>query len=82
MKTDRKYTVAAYYKRRSHLKVPREKIRGVDYKDVDFLKEFVAETGKIIPGWVTGIKGQDQRRLSRAIKYARYLALLPYSDKH
>ena len=74
--------MAAYYKRRSYSKITRDKIRSVDYKDVDFLQEFVTETGKIIPGWVTGIKGQDQRRLSRAIKYARYLALLPYSDKH
>ena len=74
--------MAIYYKRRIYSRVTHEKIRSVDYKDVEFLKEFITETGKIMPGWVTGVRGHNQRRLSRAIKYARYLALLPYSDKH
>lgn len=74
--------MATYYKRRNYSKIAQGKIETVDYKDVDFLKEFISETGKIIPSRITGIRGQNQRRLSRAIKYARYLALLPYSDKH
>lgn len=73
--------MATYYKKRNYYKIVQGKIHDVDYKDVDFLKELITETGKILPGWVTGIKGQEQRRLSRAIKYARYLALLPYTDK-
>ena len=74
--------MAGYFKRRNYSKLAQGKIEKVDYKDIDFLKEFINETGKIIPSRVTGIRGQNQRRLSRAIKYARYLALLPYSDKH
>ncbi len=74
--------MAAFYKRRNYLRLAKGKIENVDYKDVAFLREFITETGKIIPSRVSGIKSQDQRRLSRAIKYARYLALLPYSDRH
>ncbi len=74
--------MAGYYRRRSYSKLAKEKIEKADYKDIDLLKEFITETGKIVPSRVTGIKGQNQRQLSRAIKYARYLALLPYSDKH
>ncbi len=74
--------MAGYYKRRNYSKLAKGKLERVDYKDIDFLKGFISETGKIIPSRVTGIKGENQRRLSRAIKYARYLALLPYSDKH
>ncbi len=74
--------MAGYYKRRNYAKLVKNKVGKIDYKDLDFLKEFISETGKIIPSRVTGIKSQDQRRLARAIKYARYLALVPYSDKH
>ena len=74
--------MARYYKRHNYAKFSKGKMGKVDYKDIDFLKEFIGETGKIIPSRVTGINSQDQRRLSRAIKYARYLALLPYSDRY
>jgi len=74
--------MAGYYKRRNYSALAKGKIETVDYKDIDFIKEFLTETGKIIPSRVTGIRGQNQRRLSRAIKQARYLALLPYCDKH
>ena len=74
--------MATYHKRRSAFSLSRDKLQNLDYKDVDLLREFISETGKIVPSRVTGMKSQDQRRLSRAIKYARYLALLPYSDKH
>lgn len=57
-------------------------ITEIDYKDLEILKDFVTETGKIVPSWVTGTKAKYQRRLSRAIKRARFLALLPYSDRH
>ena len=74
--------MATYYKRRNAFSLPKDKLQNLDYKDIDLLREFISETGKIVPSRVTGMKSQDQRRLSRALKYARYLALLPYSDKH
>ena len=60
----------------------REASRQVDYKDINFLKDFVNENGKIIPARITGTKARYQRQLSDAIKRARFLALMPYTDKH
>ena len=54
----------------------------IDYKDVDTLKDFITETGKIIPARLTGTRARYQRQLGDAIKRARYLALLPYTDNH
>jgi small subunit ribosomal protein S18 len=54
----------------------------IDYKDVDMLREYVMESGRIVPSRITGTKAKYQRQLARAIKLARYLALLPYSDTH
>lgn len=54
----------------------------IDYKDVGLLKNYISETGKIVPSRITGTKARYQRQLSTAIKRARYLALLPYSDMH
>ncbi len=54
----------------------------IDYKDIDTLKAYVTETGKIVPSRITGTQARYQRQLSTAIKRARYLALLPYSDSH
>ena len=54
----------------------------IDYKDIDTLKKYITETGKIIPSRVTGTKSHYQQQLARAIKRARFLALLPYTDKH
>lgn len=53
-----------------------------DYKDVDLLKKFMTESGKIVPSRVTGASAMQQRHLARMIKIARYLALIPYTDKH
>jgi len=58
------------------------KIEHIDYKDVYLLKKFLAENGKIVPSRITGTKAHYQRQLANAIKLARYLALLPYCDKH
>jgi small subunit ribosomal protein S18 len=52
------------------------------YKDVDLLKDFINENGKIIPARITGTKARYQRQLTTAIKRARFLALMPYCDKH
>lgn len=54
----------------------------VDYKDVETLRRYLTETGKIVPIRVSGISAKYQRSLARAIKNARYLALLPYTDRH
>jgi small subunit ribosomal protein S18 len=50
----------------------------IDYKDSKFLGRFISERGKIIPSRISGVGSKNQRKLSRAIKRARYLALLPY----
>ena len=53
-----------------------------DYKDVNTLKQFITETGKIIPARVTGVSSSNQRKLTKNIKIARFLALIPYTDMH
>jgi small subunit ribosomal protein S18 len=57
-------------------------VKEIDYKDLDTLKGYITETGKIVPSRITGTKARYQRQLATAIKRARYLALLPYSDSH
>lgn len=70
------------FKRRKFCRFTAEKIAEVDYKDLNILKEFITENGKIIPARITGTKARYQRQLGTAIKRARYLALLPYTDLH
>ncbi|MEE9254463.1 MAG: 30S ribosomal protein S18, partial [Pseudomonadales bacterium] len=59
-----------------------EGVKEIDYKDIETLKQYITETGKIVPSRITGTKARYQRQLARAIKRARYLALLPYTDRH
>ena len=54
----------------------------IDYKNLDLLRQYIGETGKIVPSRITGTRARYQRQLARDIKRARYLALVPYSDKH
>ena len=54
----------------------------IDYLNVDLLKEYITETGRIIPSRISGVSAKYQRRLAEAIKRARVLALLPYTDTH
>ena len=54
----------------------------IDYKDLDTLRQFIGETGKIVPSRITGTTARFQRNLAREVKRARYLALLPYTDQH
>ncbi|MGI9227776.1 MAG: 30S ribosomal protein S18 [Gammaproteobacteria bacterium] len=74
--------MAHYFRRRRYCRFTEEGIEEIDYKDIELLKDFITETGKIVPSRVTGTKAKYQRQLSTAIKRARYLALLPYSDQH
>ncbi len=70
------------FRRKKFCRFTAEGIKEVDYKDVELLKDFVNESGKIIPARITGTKSHYQRQLSAAVKRARYLALLPYTDLH
>lgn len=74
--------MARFMRRRKYCRFTVEGIEEVDYKDVELLKDFVGETGKIVPSRITGTKARYQRQLSTAVKRARYLALLPYTDNH
>lgn len=70
------------YKRRRYCRFSAEGIKEVDYKDIDLLKDFITENGKLIPARITGTKSKYQRQLGTAVKRARFLALLLYTDKH
>ena len=72
----------ALFRRRKFCRFTVEKVKEIDYKGVEVLKEFIAENGKIQPARVSGTKSHYQRQLTTAIKRARFLALLPYSDQH
>jgi small subunit ribosomal protein S18 len=74
--------MARFMRRRKYCRFTAEGIEEIDYKDVDLLKDFVGETGKVVPSRITGTKAKYQRQLATAIKRARYLALLPYTDNH
>ena len=72
----------ALFRRRKFCRFTAEKMEWIDYKDVDLLKDFINENGKIIPARITGTKARYQRQLTAAVKRARFLSLLPYTDKH
>lgn len=68
--------------RRKFCRFSAEGIKEIDYKDLEILQENVTETGKIVPSRITGTSAKYQRQLATAVKRARYLALLPFSDAH
>ena len=70
------------FKRKKFCRFTAEGVKQIDCKDVDVLKDFISENGKIIPARITGTKARYQRQLSAAIKRARFLALMPYTDLH
>jgi len=72
----------ALFRRRKFCRFTAEKAEWVDYKAIDVLKDFVNENGRIIPARITGTTAGFQRQLGTAIKRARFLALLPYTDLH
>ena len=72
----------ALFKRRKFCRFTAEKVVEIDYKDIDVLKDFITEQGKVIPARLTGTQARYQRQLTTAIRRARFLALLPYTDNH
>ena len=70
------------FKRKKFCRFTAEGVKEIDYKDIEVLKDFVQENGKIMPARITGTKSRYQRQLGTAIKRARFLALIPYTDLH
>jgi small subunit ribosomal protein S18 len=71
-----------YFRRRKFCRFKAEGVQQIDYKDLATLRNYVTESGKIVPSRITGTSAKYQRQLATAIKRARYLALLPYTDLH
>ena len=74
--------MSRFFRRRKFCRFTAEGVQEIDYKDLEVLKQYITETGKIVPSRITGTKAKYQRQLATAIKRARYLALLPYTDSH
>ena len=74
--------MSKFFRRRKFCKFTAEKVVEIDYKDLATLRQYVTETGKIVPARITGTKSRYQRQLATAVKRARFLALLPYCDAH
>jgi len=74
--------MSRYFRRRKYCRFTAEGVKEIDYKDLDTLRNYVTETGKIVPSRITGTKAIYQRQLATAVKRARFLALLPYTDRH
>ncbi len=74
--------MSRFFRRRKFCRFTADGITDIDYKDLVMLKQYVTETGKIVPSRITGTKATYQRQLSAAVKRARFLALLPYTDQH
>jgi small subunit ribosomal protein S18 len=74
--------MARFFRRKKFCRFTAEDVEEIDYKDLGVLSQYITETGRIMPCRNTGTKARYQRQLTRAINYARYLALLPYCDSH
>ena len=74
--------MARFNRRRKFCRFTADGVTEIDYKDTATLKNYVTETGKIVPSRITGTCAKYQRQLASAVKRARYIALLPYTDSH
>ena len=74
--------MARFFRRKKYCRFTAEGVEEIDYKDLATLKSYITETGKIVPSRITGTRAYYQRQLATAVKRARYLALLPYTDRH
>ena len=70
--------MSRYFKKAKFCKFTKEGISEIDYKDLNLIREYITETGKIIPARMTGTSAKYQRQLNKAVKRARHLALMPY----
>lgn len=78
----RNNNASRFFRRKKYCRFTAEGIKEIDYKDLAILKGYITETGKIVPSRITGTKVRYQRQLASAVKRARFLALLPYTDRH
>jgi small subunit ribosomal protein S18 len=74
--------MSKFFRRRKFCKFTAEGVVEIDYKDLNTLRQYLTENGKIVPSRITGTKARYQRQLQTAIKRARELALIPYTDNH
>lgn len=74
--------MVAYFRRKKVCAFTAKGVEEIDYKDIRMLKDYIMESGRMVPSRITGTNARYQRQLSRAIKRARYLALIPYCDTH
>ena len=74
--------MSKFFRRKKFCRFTAEGVTEIDYKDLNVLRQYITETGKIVPSRITGTRSFYQRQLAVAIKRARYLALLPYTDQH
>ncbi|MHB8423845.1 MAG: 30S ribosomal protein S18 [Gammaproteobacteria bacterium] len=74
--------MSRFFRKRKFCRFTAEDVEEIDYKDIGTLKAYITETGKIVPSRITGTSSFYQRQLALAIKRARFLALLPYTDQH
>ncbi len=81
-KRPKRNTQSLLFKRKRFCRFTVAHVDQIDYKDIDTLRDFISENGKIIPARLTGTRAIYQRQLNTAIKRARFLAMLPYSDQH
>ena len=74
--------MSKFFRRKKFCRFTAEGVAEIDYKDLNLLRQYITETGKIVPSRITGTKASYQRQLSIAVQHARFLSLLPYSDSH
>ena len=74
--------MSRFVRRKKFCRFTADDVAYIDYKDLATLKNYITETGKIVPSHITGTKSFYQRQLATAVKRARFLALLPYTDQH
>jgi small subunit ribosomal protein S18 len=74
--------MSKFFRRKKFCRFTAEGVKQIDYKDLNVLRQYITETGKIVPSRITGTKARYQRQLADAVNRARFLALSPYSDNH
>jgi len=74
--------MSKFFRRKKFCRFTAEGTVEIDYKDLNTLRQYISETGKIVPSRITGTKARYQRQLTIAIQRARFLALLPFCDNH